>query len=210
MRFITTGILGPLSAVVWSRVSATATLTFAMAGCVHTNSEPPARAASPDRVLLAQPCGELKTVASTSAPVGVFLQVASVQSSLAEPLDTYLRANAVQVDQVASMLVKVGEPAVAPWRSCTDVECTAEQDGTIKAALLDDNHLSQVELVVTLPNRSPERVLLALSDQQPQAVALSKTGFVEQSVVVTPYVIRHPEQASLQTLYRCKLRAHEG
>jgi hypothetical protein len=95
--------------------------------CGKENSD----AAHPDAVrtaFLAQPCDELEGV-SGGAPVAVFLQVASVQSPLVEPLGDYLRANGVQVNQVASMLVRMDKPALGPWGTC-DERCESERTGT--------------------------------------------------------------------------------
>lgn len=178
--------------------------TALSSACGKENSEA-VHPGSPAQVFLAQPCEELERV-SSGAPVAVFLQVANVQSPLAEPLGDYLRANAVQANQVASMLVRLGKPAVGPWSACSEDGAT-EQTGTIEAGVLGPDY-SRIELIVAVPGVNPERVLVPITDQTPLVVPLTLRGTSGGSVVVTPYLIRAPEQQGLRTLYDCKVQSH--
>jgi hypothetical protein len=97
------------------------------------------------------------------------------------------------------------KPALAPWGTCVE-GCERERTGTIEATLSAADY-SRVELLVTLPGRQPERVVVPITDQIPRVVPLTQSGPLQSNVVVTPYLIPAPERQGLRTLYDCKVQA---
>ncbi len=167
-------------------------------------SAPPA--AAPERIVrAARPCPglELGSEALDLAKARVFVEVVEVSArDLPQPIGAWLRENAVKVRSTASLVAFPNVPTSVPWGQCVDAVCSAMQRSITLTARLPELASEALELELRIEQPAPEatgappRVLLdtivrALNQQPvvvPPAVASD-----EGTVVVTPYLLRKPD-----------------
>ena len=156
-----------------------------------------------DEVMIAKVCGTLDAESSGKTPVAVFVEIANVTATLDPPLRARLQSP-VRVKQVAGILLDGGSRSIGEWSRCIDPSCTDEREETLTltAVRLPTSGRDDVELEVIVGSAGDARTARVRgADQEPHVAAVgSTTG----SVVVTPYYLYQPREASLRTLQRCK------
>lgn len=160
------------------------------------------------RAYIAQPCEALRSAPPNKPPVSVYVEVASVHSRLGEPLGEYLAANAVEADQVTSLLIDSDNPVEGPWRRCNGASCADEQTGTIRiqVANFPESPSAPLDLHVTVsfPELSEERVTVRTNAQRPVIAPLTSAIPAGTTMVITPYYL--PEGDGQSSLLDCKSR----
>lgn len=177
-------------------------------------------AAAPERVVrAAQPCPglELGTEPLDPGKARVFVEVVEVSArNLPEPIAGWLRDNAVKVRATASIVAFPNVPTSVPWGQCVDAVCSASQRSITLTARLPALASEPLELELRIEEPAPEgaaaapRVLLDATvralNQQPVVVP-PVPAIEEGTVVVTPYLLRKPDD--LHRVMECQVSTTE-